>query len=128
MKRLYLGHNRAELLISILDVKVAALIQNLFGRVTSASIRIQCHQLSRAMVHDAEAVGSRLRHISYSWTYSEAEKQWNKRVREPYRLTFDTNPPEHLERIYMMSVEKEIEKYIFNWGFLIESTDALCEY
>jgi hypothetical protein len=80
------------------------------------------------MVHDAEAVGSSLRHISYSWTYSEAEKQCYKRAREPHRLIFDDKLPQHLERIYMMSVEKKIEKYIFNWSLLIESTDAHCEY
>jgi hypothetical protein len=60
--------------------------------VTPASIRIQCHQLRRAMVHDAGAVGSSLRHISYSWTYSEAEKQWYKRVREPIQADIRYQP------------------------------------
>jgi hypothetical protein len=69
MTRLYLGHNRSELLISILDVKVVALSKDLFGQVTFTSIRIQCHQLRRAAtVRDVEDVGNILRHIPYSRT------------------------------------------------------------
>lgn len=66
-----------EHLISFLDIRVVALSQNIFGQITSASMRIQCRQLRKAVARDGRLDDYRVfRYISYFITREEAQEQW----------------------------------------------------
>ena len=70
---------QAELLSFIIDVKVTASSQNMFGQVASTFIRIRCHQLTRAAVRDAtpdREDAFLLRLTSYYMTGNETDKRW----------------------------------------------------
>ena len=120
---------QTELLSSVVDVEVATTSHNAFGQVVNALIRIRCHQLKRAVVSDATPDRDdafMLRHTSYYMIGKETDKRWPGFYgsKKPYWLSFDTGPPEHLENIYMMGVEKKKWSVDIVRGLLLESTEA----
>lgn len=124
---------QTELLSSVVDVKVAASSQNMFGQVASAFIRIRCHRLRRAAVSDATPDRKNafmLRHTSYYMPRYESDKRWPgySGYKKPYWLSFDTGPPENLENIYMMGAETRKWSVDIVRGLLLESTRACGEY